>query len=173
MKKFVPDSAIVPVGFETRDFRIRMLTVNDVVKDYDAVMTSVSRLSGVFGPNSSWPAPDLTLEQDLVDLGWHQKEFQIGSSFAFTVMTLDESRCLGCVYVDPSEKVGYDAMVILWVRQSEVGKGLDEKLFSEVKSWLAEEWWFSTFAFPGRTIDWLKWEALPDKNSPARFFRDD
>ena len=68
-----------------------MLTVNDVVKDYDAVMTSVDHLRGVFGPHSTWPRPDLTLEQDLIDLGWHQKEFQRRRSFSYTVVAPDES----------------------------------------------------------------------------------
>ena len=163
MKRFAPDSVIIPWGIETKDFRIRILTINDVVKDYDAVMSSIDHLRGVFGPSISWPSADLTLEQDLIDLGWHQKEFQIGSSFAYTVMNLDETRCLGCVYVDPSEKVGYDAKVILWVRQSEIRKGLDEKLFSAVKIWLSEEWWFTTVAFPGRKLSWQEWESLPDK----------
>ena len=163
MKKFVPDSVIIPSGIETKDFRIRILTINDVVKDYDAVMSSIDHLKGVFGPSSSWPSADLTIEQDLIDLGWHQKEFQTGSAFAYTVISLDESRCLGCVYVDPSEKAGYDAKVTLWVRQSEIRKGLDEKLFSAVNTWLSEEWWFTAVAFPGRKMSWQEWESLPDK----------
>ena len=163
MKKFVPDSVIIPSGMETKDFRIRILSIHDVVKDYDAVMSSIDHLRGVFGPGSSWPSADLTLEQDLIDLGWHQKEFQMGRSFAYTVMSIDESRCLGCVYVDPSEKTGYDAKVILWVRQSDIRKDLDKKLFSAVKIWLSEEWWFTTVAFPGRQLIWQEWESLPDK----------
>ena len=91
--------------FETKDFRIRNLTINDVVKDYDAVMSSIEHLRGVLGPSRVWPSADLTFEQDLIDLGWHQKEFQIRSSFTYTVMSLDESKCLGCVYIYPSEKV--------------------------------------------------------------------
>ena len=163
MKNFAPDSVPIPLGFETIDFRIRNLTINDVVKDYDAVMSSIDHLWGVLGPSRAWPSSDLTLEQDLIDLGWHQKEFQIRNSFTYTVISLDESRCLGCVYVFPSEKMGFDAKVILWVRQSEISKGLDEKLFSAVKMWLSEEWWFSSVAFPGRQLNWQEWESLPDK----------
>ncbi len=163
MKKFAPDPVVIPPGIETEDLRIRILTVNDVVRDYDAVMSSIDHLRGVFGPSSSWPSPELTLEQDLIDLAWHQKEFQNRSSFAYTVMSLDESTCLGCVYVYPSEKAGYDAKVILWVRQSELKNGLDEKLYSAVRTWLSEEWWFTAATFPGRELGWLEWESLPDK----------
>jgi len=162
MNKFAPDAVIIPTGIETADFKVRMLTINDLVKDYDAVMSSVRHLTGVFGPNHTWPV-GLTLEQDLVDLGWHQKEFERRSSFAYTVMSRDESRCLGCVYVDPSEKRGYDAMVITWVRQSEVGSEFDERLFSTVKKWVSEKWWFTTVAFPGREMTWHDWESLSDK----------
>jgi hypothetical protein len=162
MSKFAPNTVTIPTGIETIDYKVRMLTINDLVKDYDAVMSSVEHLTGVFGPNEIWPE-GLTLEEDLVDLGWHQKEFELRSSFAYTVMSPDESKCLGCVYVDPSEKLDYDAMVIMWVRQSEVGSGFDEKLFSTVKTWLSEKWWFTAVAFPGREMTWHHWESLPNK----------
>ena len=41
MNPFVPLDFKVPEKLETQRFRARMLTVDDVVKDYDAVMTSV------------------------------------------------------------------------------------------------------------------------------------
>jgi hypothetical protein len=160
---FVPEDFSVPEKLETAEFRLRMLTVNDVVKDYDAVMTSVDHLRGVFGPHSTWPRSDLTLEQDLIDLGWHQKEFQRRSSFAYTVMSLDESRCLGCVYIVPTDKRGFDAEVYLWVRKSELDRGLDAALLKAVKMWVAEKWPFEKVFYPGRDIDWETWEALPER----------
>ena len=84
----VPDDFDVPVGMEIDRYGLRMLSVNDVVKDYDAVMSSIDHLKGVLDPDSTWPE-GLTLEQDLIDLGWHQKEFQKRSSFAYTMMSLD------------------------------------------------------------------------------------
>ena len=44
MKKIIPIDFQVPEIFETDRLRLRMLTVNDVVKDYDAVMTSITHL---------------------------------------------------------------------------------------------------------------------------------
>ena len=158
-RPFVPEDFQVPEKLETERFRVRMLTVNDVVKDYDAVMTSVEHLRGVFGLRSTWPSPELTLEQDLIDLGWHQKEFQRRRSFAYTVMSPSESLCLGCVYIVPTRKRGYDAEVYLWVRESEVENGLDPVLFDAVKDWIEKEWPFKKVAYPGREIEWTKWEA--------------
>ncbi len=159
---FVPPDFNIPEKLETEKFRVRMLTVNDVVKDYDAVMTSIDHLKGVFGPHSKWPSKELTFEQDLIDLGWHQKEFQRRSSFAYTVMNKEESQCLGCVYIDPAVKIGYDAEVYLWVRESEFKSGLDPILFDAVKKWIEKEWPFKNVAYPGREIEWTKWEAMSE-----------
>ena len=132
---FVPKEFKIPEKLETQEFRLRMLTVNDVVKDYDAVMTSVQHLRSIW-PSGTWPE-GLTLEQDLIDLGWHQKEFQRRTSFAYTVVTPSESKVVGCVYINPTPKHGYDAVAYLWARQSELESGLEARLFSALKSgWL-------------------------------------
>ena len=152
----VPDIFVVPEMLENNEFRLRMLTVNDLIKDYDAVITSVDHLAGAFPPGGCWPQ-GLTLEQDLIDLGWHQKEFQRRTSFAYTMMSLDESECLGCVYLYPSDRADYDAICLLWVRASQMATGLDDRLFKVVQVWLAEVWPFSNVAFPGRLISWADW----------------
>jgi hypothetical protein len=157
---FVPEEFIVP-ELETKEFRLRTLTVNDVVKDYDAVMTSVDHLKTIW-PDSTWPE-GLTFEQDLIDLGWHQKEFQMRKSFAYTVVNPSESLVLGCVYINPTRKRGHDAVVYLWARQSELAGGLETRLFGSVKEWIAKEWPFKKVAFPGRDIEWEVWRAIPDE----------
>ena len=158
---FVSAEFQIPEKLQTQEFRLRMLTVNDVVKDYDAVMTSVDHLAKVW-PGSGWPE-GLTFEQDLIDLGWHQKEFQIRRSFAYTAVNISESEVLGCVYVNPIRKRGYEAEVYLWVRKSELGKGLDSRLLVAVKGWLEKEWPLKNVAFPGRDIDWKTWNSIPDE----------
>jgi len=158
---FVPADFTVPEKLETEEFRLRMLTVHDVVKDYEAVMTSVDHLRTIW-PGSGWPE-GLTLEQNLIDLGWHQKEFQTRRSFAYTVVTPSESKVMGCVYMDPTHKRGYDAVVYLWARQSELALGLESRLYAAVKSWIAKEWPFRAAAFPGRDIAWDPWRSIPNE----------
>ena len=160
MNRLIPDNFDVPTSLETNKLKLRMLTVRDIDKDYDAVITSINHLQGVFGPKDKWPERDLALEQDLIDLGWHQKEFQNRTSFAYTVFSLDEKRCLGCVYIFPSGNPQYDAMVLLWVRQSELVNGLDEHLFESVKNWIKETWPFKKVGYPGREISWKTWNSL-------------
>ena len=155
---FIPKDFEIPQELETNRFRLRMLKVSDVVKDYDAVMSSIKHLQKTkpFGPNQNWPK-GLTFEQNLIDLGWHQKEFQKRSTFAYTVMNLEESKCLGCIYIEPSTNSNYETMIFLWVRQSEIESGLDQHLFESVKKWISEKWPFKTIAYPGREISWEEW----------------
>ncbi len=54
MAHFVPADFDVPVGLETADFRIRPLLIGDVVKDYDAVMSSADHLQGIFSTEGRW-----------------------------------------------------------------------------------------------------------------------
>ncbi len=160
---FLPRDFDPPLLLESARFRLRPITVNDVVKDYDAVMTSREHLWDLFGEAWGWPPADLTLEQDLVDLGWHQKEFQLRSSFDYAAMSPDGSRLLGCVYVDPPSKRGYDAEVTWWARESELASGLEDELGAAVRRWLAAEWPFERVAYPGREISWREYDALPDR----------
>ena len=162
MNTLVPKDFSPPKFLETSKMRLRCLTVNDVVKDYDAVMSSMRHLQKTipFGPEHNWPTIELTFEQDLIDLGWHQKEFQKNSSFAYTVMSLDETKCLGCVYIYPSLNARYDAKIVLWAREDEVENGLDEHLFENVKKWITEEWPFKNPGYPGRLVTWEQWQLL-------------
>ena len=157
---FVPPKFPVPQTLETTEFQLRMLSVNDVVKDYDAVMTSVEHCKTIWG--GKWPE-GLTLEQNLIDLGWHQKEFQTRRSFAYTVVHPSEAKVLGCAYILPTRKHGYDAEVYLWARQSELTGGMEERLFLAIKDWLKSGWPFSSVAFPGRSIPWDVWRATQDE----------
>ena len=160
--RLVPDDFDVPDVLEHPRCRLRMLTVNDLVMDYDAVMSSVEHLQTTFSREDGSPWPEhLTIEADLVDLGWHQREFTRRSSFAYTVMSPDEGRCLGCVYIDPTRKRDYDCKVSMWVRADELASGLDEELYRTVRAWIADIWPFSNPAFPGRAISFQEWRELP------------
>ena len=155
-EKFVPDDFIVPEKLETEKFRLRMLTVEDVEKDYDAVMSSREHLRSLAGQEDeedTWPEENMTIEEDLADLARHQDEFLKREAFVYTVMSLDESRCLGCVYINPSEKKDFDTEIYLWARTSELKSGLEELLFETVKNWIEEKWPFNKVAFAGVEIE--------------------
>ncbi len=159
----LPEDFVVPTLLETDQFRLRMLSIKDVELDYEAVMTSREHLRSIFAAHTTWPADDMTLERDLEDLRRHQHEFETRTAFAYTVVSLDEHLCLGCVYIYPVSKSTYDAHVYLWVRSSELEKGLDSVLFATVKAWIDHDWFFKHVAYPGRDIDWQTWKTFDCK----------
>jgi len=139
--ELVPDDFDVPAGLEHERFRLRMLTVDDVVKDFDAICHRVDH-----GGNPRPPFVE-TVAEDLVDLGWHQKEFELRRSFAYTIVAPDESRVLGCAYIDPSET--HDARVWMWVRRDAYQAGLDPVVEASLREWLERDW-------PFQRVDWGK-----------------
>lgn len=158
---FVPHDFDVPSKLEAESFHLRMLTVSDLVKDYDAVMSSRAHIQELWN-GVSWP-DGLTLEQNLIDLGWHQKEFQRRRSFAFTVTDPDNERVLGCVYVNPTRKVGHDAVIYLWTRpKDQTDLITPDALRAAVRAWLKREWPFDSPAFPGTDMTWEEWSALEE-----------
>ena len=74
MLNFVPPEFNIPKKMETEGYRLRMLSIDDVEKDFEAVISSAKHVSKVW-PDSDWP-DGLTLKQNLIDLGWNEKEFQ-------------------------------------------------------------------------------------------------
>lgn len=154
--KFIPDDFEIPSIYETDFFRLRMLSVEDVEKDYEAVMESRALLQSLFG--GDWPSECFTQQENLRDLERHQKEFLKRQAFAYTVVSLDEERVLGCLYINPPKRrkldsgvpPDVDAVVHMWVRQSEFDRGLDPILFETVKQWLKREWPFEKVSYPER-----------------------
>jgi hypothetical protein len=137
------------------------LSVDDVEKDYEAVIESRELLQTMFG--GSWPRLEFTVEENLSDLERHQQEFLDRKAFAYTVVSLDETKVLGCIYINPPQKyrnkpefveywkrTGSDAIVFMWVRQTEYDKGMDKILFNTVRDWISAEWPFKKVAYPGR-----------------------
>ena len=162
----VPADFKIPEKLETEKFILLPLSPEVVIEDYEAVMTSIEHLrsSGhMSGNTDGWPSPQLTFATDLRHLKGHYKKFLERVEYAYTVLSPDKSVCLGCVYIQPTQKPGYDARVRMWVRKSEFDKGLDLILFEEVKGWIEKDWPFVNPGYPGREIDWVEWNAMPGK----------
>ena len=143
-RRIIPDDFTPPARFDGAGFHLPMLTIHDVVKDFDAVISAADRLRGAMEPGATWP-DGLTLEENLIDLGWHQREFTIGHSFAYTVMNDDESRCLGCCYIYPSDTPGMEANAFYWARD----RDFDAELGTAFRG-LVVQFPFAQVVFPGR-----------------------
>ncbi|GAA4082432.1 hypothetical protein [Actinomadura miaoliensis] len=149
-RAFLPEDFVVPTLVAGPRFRIRPITVHDVVKDYAAVRGSLERLRERFGPDWGWPDEEFTFDQALIDIAWLQKEGQLRRSFSYAVTTPDEERQLGRIHIAPSDTPDADAVVVFWVRDDQDDPALERELEDFVREWVVTTWPFSTVRFPGR-----------------------
>jgi hypothetical protein len=142
MIELVPASFSAPVGFDQVAFRLRPLGPEHNASDYAAWSSSIDHIRSTPGfAGLSWPHP-MTLEENLGDLIRHAADFAARTGFTYTVLAPDQDRAtvIGCVYIYPSERAGYDARVRSWVRAADAR--LDPLLYRAVADWLKEAWPF-------------------------------
>ncbi|MGB0385267.1 MAG: N-acetyltransferase [Ardenticatenaceae bacterium] len=158
---FGHENITIPDGFVTNEFLIRPLLATDVELDYAAVMESKEFLRK--WEQSSWPADDFTLADNLKDLQRHEREHINGESFTFTVMNPTETECLGCIYIFPrtarwlakaettpigdTDWANYEAVILFWIRQSRLAEAMDRKLLDILRPWFDQEWTFDGHFF--------------------------
>jgi hypothetical protein len=115
---------------------LRALSVDDLDRDFKAVMDSAAEIKAA-NPTSSWPE-GLTRERNLIDLAWHQREFEARRSFAWVIESADGAY-LGCLYVYPSIAGETAADVAWWWR---TGAVVSRKSFRVLlQKWLADDPW--------------------------------
>jgi hypothetical protein len=118
------------------EVRLKALAVADLERDYSAVMASAADIKAG-NPGSSWP-DGLTPEKNLIDLAWHQKEFEARRSFAWVIESATGDY-LGCLYVYPSIAGEAVADVTWWWR---TGAVVARRAFREqLLAWLAGSDW--------------------------------
>jgi hypothetical protein len=118
-------------------FKLNALSIKDLDRDYEAVMASAAEIKTA-NANSLWPPDDLTREDNMIDLAWHQKEFAARRSFAWAVED-DSGSYLGCAYVHPSI-AGENAADVAWWWKT--GVDVDRKEFRhQFLGWLAGNDW--------------------------------
>ena len=142
---------------------LRPIHPDDVELDMVAVMGSQPRLWRIYGEAWGWPPADMTAEQDRADLARHAAEIERHESFNYALFDPDETALLGCVYIDPPEKVGADAEISWWVVDDCVGTELEATLDELVPRWVAADWPLTAPRYVGRELSWQEWLALPDR----------
>jgi RimJ/RimL family protein N-acetyltransferase len=141
---------------------LRPIREDDVALDYPAVMGSRERLWSIFGEAWGWPPSSMTFEQDQADLARHEREIEAHLSFNYALFDAAATALLGCVYVDPPERVGADAEISWWVVDALAGSPVEAALDAFVPQWIARDWPLRRPRFIGRDITWADWLALPE-----------
>jgi hypothetical protein len=146
---FVPPDFTVPLGLETPDFVLEPLGPQHNEQDYEAWTSSMEHIAATPGyPDGSWPR-EMTPEENRSDLQRHADDFRKRTGFTYTVLEPASRDVIGCVYIYPTTKDGYDACALSWVRES--CAALDVPLWRAVSEWLDADWPFAGVDYPPRT----------------------
>jgi hypothetical protein len=155
--QFVPEGFKAPFQVKHNKFTVRKLTVDEVEKDYEAVMSSRESLRQVFCVNDDWPSDDMTIEENREDLLEHQEEFDKNIGFAYTVVTPDDSRCIGCLYIYPFGLGVYDCRIFYWL-VDDIADQLDAEFRGFLDKWIPDSFGFKNPVFPGRDMSHQEWD---------------
>ncbi|HMO10761.1 MAG TPA: N-acetyltransferase [Actinotalea sp.] len=140
------DAPFVPVGFDppgslvTDLFRLEPLGPEHNASDLAAWTSSIEHIRATPGyPDGDWPPlAGMSAEQNLHDLRRHADDFAARTGFTFTVLEPERDEVIGCVYLYPPERDGYDVIVQSWVRADRAA--LDGPLAAAVARWLSTDW---------------------------------
>ena len=136
----VPEGFAVPAGFRSELFELEPLGIQHNVADHAAWTSSIDHIKATPGfAGRSWPEP-MSLEENAGDLVQHARDFADRTGFTYTVLDPGSGDVIGCVYLYPPRRSGYDVDVRSWVRADRAG--LDQPLHDLVRQWLADAWPF-------------------------------
>ena len=150
-RPIVKDDFEVPKELVTKNFILSPLTVKHLKSDYEAVMKSENHLYKLMD-DSDWPKM-MTINENLAYLGWHEVEYSLRHSFAYTVLSpKNREEVIGCCYIYPSDNPDFEVQAYYWIRQDLLSSGLEIELGNTFKIWLEKTWPFKKIEFPRRDI---------------------
>ncbi len=136
------DNKKIPKKIKTTSFVAEVLSAKHGEEDFKEVMENEKCIKRTRGNAGSWPSKStLTLEENRIDLSWHQREFENGLSFAYLLRDYGGTY-IGCAYLYPMnfrsvipDAKKYEVDFSFWITEKTYDEGLYEKVKNE---WLYE-----------------------------------
>jgi RimJ/RimL family protein N-acetyltransferase len=129
-----------PQTLDTARVHLEPLAPRHVELDFAALMGSREHLQRTLHWGD-WPRPDFTVEENREDLARHWQEFVDREGYAYTVLTPDGSRCVGCVYLEALPGGAPDDVAMAyWVIEPELASDLDRHLLDALGGWFQDAW---------------------------------
>jgi hypothetical protein len=146
---FVPEDFAVPTSLVGDGFRLTPLTAAHNEQDFAAWHASVEHIRATPGfAGRDWPVHDFTLERNLDDLVGHENDFAARTGFTYTVLSSTTGEVIGCLYLYPPQREGFDVDVRSWVRADHAE--LDKPLHDAVLAWIEADWPFQSVDYAPR-----------------------
>jgi len=157
----VPSSFEAPTLFEGDRYVLRPLNHEVLLQDYEAVMKGASNLTNA-DRDDEYDYSKFTLQDEVIELGWHTGEWRRRHSFAYSIMSPDSKTCYGSVYINPTMKRDYDAQIILWTVPGSP-QGLEATVYDALRAWITAVWPFKKAGYPGKEMTFAEWDALVEQ----------
>jgi hypothetical protein len=140
---FVPDDTVIPLSLATEEFRLEPLGPQHNDADRAAWMSSIPHIQATPGfVGRTWPPDDgMSAEANESDLIGHAADFAARRGFTYTVLDPGSGDIIGCVYLYPAKREGYDVNVLSWVTAARAE--LDAPLAAALLEWLDTDWPFT------------------------------
>jgi hypothetical protein len=136
------DNKKIPKKIKSKSFLAEVLSAQHTEEDYKFVTDNEKLIKSTRGNAGDWPNPKkLTIEENRIDLSWHQREFEAGLSFAF-VLRSKSDEYVGCAYLYPMnfrskipDAKRYEVDFSFWITKKYYDLGLYEIIKME---WLEQ-----------------------------------
>ncbi len=147
-----------PTLLARENYLLEVLAPKHNARDYEAWTSSRESLKGIFGPRNDWPGEVSGLDHNLKDLENHLREFKEKEAYTYSILTLDEKKCIGCLYIRPTSIIEFSARVDFWFRDD--SKKYEDEFYIWLQEWLKTYWKLENPCFPGRSISWDEYYGI-------------
>ena len=142
-RPWLPDISL-PDPLATKRYQTEPLHHRHAELDFEALMSCRTRLREELRWGD-WPPPDFTLELNRADLRRHHDEFVRREAFAYTVLNVEASRCLGCIYLEPCDDIE-GAQLAYWVIDEAID--IEASLVADTIEWIHQSWSIDKLLLP-------------------------
>jgi hypothetical protein len=160
----VPSDFMAPTTFGSESFKVEPLSYYNMIQEYAAVQKSGKNIAACLRKNEA-DYQNYAVQKEVIEVGWHMAERRRRHCFAYAIMSPDHKTFLGALYVNPTKKKDYDALVLMWT-VPDAPKGLDGEVYEALKKWIAEKWPFAKVGYPGREMSFVDWDKVAEQPGP-------
>jgi hypothetical protein len=138
--------AAIPEPLTTTHFVLEPLAEKHAELDFEALMSCRVRLRQEL-QWGEWPPEEFTVEENRADLRNHHDEFIRLEAFAYTMLSPDQARCLGCIYLERCSEID-GAQFAFWVIDDAID--IEPVLVIDVLDWFHQVWSIERILIPLR-----------------------
>lgn len=142
----VPDGFVAPPRIRFGDLVATAISRHDLADDVAGINANLDLIANTRG--GGWPAGPVTLEENYVDLVWHELEFRENYSYTY-VLRRSDGTYLGCAYLYPigrrvpiRDHPDADVDVSWWVTEPAHTAGLNATTHRALQHWVMSEFPF-------------------------------